>query len=176
MQPDDPIARLARPAEVASPARLASTAIPGRILVVDDDADVREILGRGLRRAAYRVSCAVDGEAGWEALRSDRFDMLITDHEMPRLSGLDLLRRVRAAPLDVPVILISGEIPWAETDLLRLLPPGVALEKPFSLGELLAKVRAMMTRTMRPAGVHGGQPLPGFTRPQPPPLGARAPG
>jgi DNA-binding response OmpR family regulator len=170
MRPDDHITPLARPD------RLESTASPSRILVVDDDAVIRGFLGRMLRRVEYRVSCAEDGEAGWDALRADRFDVLITDHEMPRLTGLDLLRRVRAAPLNVPVILISGKIPWAETDLLRLLPPGVALAKPFAFVDLLAKVRSFLTPTIRAGGFGDGPTRREFDRHQSPPLGARVAG
>ena len=117
----------------------------GYILVVDDDASIRDIVAAVLLRTGYRVSCAEDGEAGWSALCSDTFDMVITDHEMPRLKGLDLLRRVRTVPLHVPVILASGMIPWHEPDLLPLLSPGQVLEKPYSLTELLATVRSFLT-------------------------------
>jgi len=118
------------------------------ILVVDDDAAVRDILGNFLRRSGYRVSCAADGEAGWEALCANSFNALVTDHDMPRLTGLDLLRRVRSGPLKVlPTILISGEMPWGEKDLLDLVWPGVAMEKPFSLLELLTSVRGVLTMT-----------------------------
>jgi DNA-binding response OmpR family regulator len=118
------------------------------ILIVDDDASVRDILGTFLRRSGYRVSSANDGEAGWEALCANSFNALITDHDMPRLTGLDLLRRVRSGPLRVlPTILISGEMPWGEKDLLDLVWPGVAMEKPFSLLELLTSVRGVLTMT-----------------------------
>jgi DNA-binding response OmpR family regulator len=160
----------------AQPARLEATPVPGRILLVDDDPGVRGFLGEMLRRVEYHVSCAEDGEAGWDVLRADRFDVLITDHEMPRLSGLDLLRRVRAAPLDVPVILISGSMPWTEPDLLRLLPPGVALEKPFSFVDLLANIRTFLTPTIRTGPLGDRQTGGELRRPQSPLLGARVVG
>jgi DNA-binding response OmpR family regulator len=115
------------------------------VLVVDDDSGVRNLLTILLRGAGYRVSCAADGEAGWEALCSGGVDALITDHDMPRLSGLGLLRRVRAARRQVPVILISGRMPEGEVDLPQLLSPGFALQKPFSMAEFLAKVRSLLT-------------------------------
>ncbi len=116
-----------------------------RILIVDDDGGIRFAVERGLREAGYRTDCAEDGEAGWDALRTDTFDALITDHEMPRLTGLGLIRRVRAEPLRLPVILMSGRMPSDEAVLFRLLPPGAALKKPFTLSELLAKLRAVLT-------------------------------
>ena len=123
---------------------VALTEFPGRILVVDDDAAVQAVVAEVLRREGYQVDCAEDGEAGWQALRADPLDLLITDHEMPRLSGLDLLRRVRAVPLALPVILMSGNMPADAPDLIALLPPCAALKKPFSVRELLDKVRAFM--------------------------------
>ena len=175
--PDAPLLPLVRPDEAAwpvPPGRPDATSAASRILVVDDDAVIRDFLERMLRRVEYRVRCAEDGEAGWEALRADRFDVLITDHEMPRLTGLELLRRVRATPLNVPVILISGKIPGAETDLVRLLPPGVALAKPFSFANLLAKVRSFLTPG---AGEFGaGLARREWDRQQSPSLGTRVPG
>jgi DNA-binding response OmpR family regulator len=140
------------------------------ILVVDDDAGVREVLANLLRRSGYRVSCANNGEAGWEALCANSFDALITDHAMPRLTGLDLLRRVRSGPLKLlPVILISGKMPWDEADLLELAWPGMAMEKPFSFFELLTSVRTVLTMTTRAASVHDGQTSSVFDHKLPPP-------
>jgi DNA-binding response OmpR family regulator len=115
------------------------------LLVVDDDSGVRNLLATLLRGAGFRVSCAADGEAGWEALCRGGVDAVITDHDMPRLTGLGLLRRVRAAQRQVPVILISGRLPEGEVDLPRLLSPGCALQKPFSMAEFLANVRSLLT-------------------------------
>ena len=130
--------------------RGAPAAPRGRILLVDGDSAIRGILTGLLEDAGYRVRSAIDGEAGWEALRAARFDLLITDHEMPGLTGLELLRRVRADPLPLPAIMISGFMPWDEDDLEWLLQPGAMIAKPFSFGALLAKVRELMDGT--PAG------------------------
>jgi DNA-binding response OmpR family regulator len=143
------------------------------ILVVDDDAGVREVLASLLRRSGYRVSCANNGEAGWEALCAESFDALVTDHAMPRLTGLDLLRRVRAGTLSaLPVILISGKMPWEEADLLDLVWPGMAMEKPFSFFELLTSVRTVLTITTRAESVYNGRATRVFDRNQVPPPAA----
>jgi DNA-binding response OmpR family regulator len=63
---------------------------------------------------------------------------------MPRLKGLDLLRRMRSCRMDMPTILVSGAMPWDEPDMARVLHPGTAMEKPFRLQELLANVRALL--------------------------------
>jgi DNA-binding response OmpR family regulator len=119
--------------------------IANRILVVDDDVGIREAVARMLRHSDYHVSCAADGEDGWDVLCTDKFDVLITDQDMPRLTGVGLIRRLRASPLSLPVILATGNIPWYERDLLDLLHPGMALEKPFSLADLLANIRRVLT-------------------------------
>lgn len=111
-----------------------------RILVVDDDNRIRDIMEKILTKAGYLVKTACDGESGWTSLQLDSFDVVLTDHEMPRLSGLDLLRRLRHDGHDVPVILASGNMPLWEADLPRLIQPGTLLQKPFSVAELLAVV------------------------------------
>jgi len=124
----------------------------GRILVVDDDAGVRYVLERVLHSAGYRVSCAEDGEMGWNALCAGPFDVVITDHDMPRLTGLDLLRRVRTTWANLPVIFVSGRMPWNESDFMKLLRPGLALEKPFSFIELLKNIHSVLTINSAPNG------------------------
>jgi len=152
------------------PNHMDSVNLRNKILIVDDDAGVREVLANLLRRSGYRVSCANNGEAGWEALCAESFDALITDHAMPRLTGLDLLRRVRTGTLNaLPVILISGKMPWEEPDLLDLVWPGLAMEKPFSFFEMLTSVRTVLTMTLRAESVYDGQTLSVFDHKLPPP-------
>jgi DNA-binding response OmpR family regulator len=126
---------------VEFPYRAASSA---HILLVDDDPTVRGTMAFVLKRAGYRVGCAEDGEAGWHALCADPSDLLITDYEMPKLTGLELLRRVRAVSRRLPAILISGCPPRGEPDLESLLHPGAVIPKPFSVCALLAKVRELL--------------------------------
>jgi len=113
-----------------------------RILVVDDDDDVLNLLATILRRSGYDVACAADGEAGWTALNAGNFDLLITDHEMPRLCGLELLQRVRAAALGLPVIMISGNLPITEREFSDAFSPAAAMHKPFMASQILAEVRS----------------------------------
>ena len=101
-----------------------------------------------LIHAGYHVTTAEDGMQGWELFCRCNFDLLITDHDMPRLTGLDLTRRVRTDQRDLPVIMISGRMPWEELDLLSLLQPGIALEKPFAFAELNAHVRSLLASSM----------------------------
>jgi DNA-binding response OmpR family regulator len=119
---------------------------PTRVLIADDDTAILTIMEKILISAGYGVGTASDGEAAWDVFRAERFDVLVTDHDMPRLSGLELVRRLRRHEHRVPVVFISGNMPWGETDLIQLLSPGTTLQKPFSGYDLLATVRGVSTR------------------------------
>jgi len=135
-------------------------ATSAHILLVDDDSAVRGTMAIVLERAGYRVGCAEDGEAGWNALCAAPSDLLITDHEMPKLTGLELLRRVRTVYRRLPAILMSGCPPLGEADLESLLHPGAVIPKPFSVGTLLAKVQELLhgSLTGLPADPREGWP------------------
>jgi DNA-binding response OmpR family regulator len=114
-----------------------------RILVVDDDDDIRRFNAEALTGSGYHVESAVDGADGWEALNADRFDLLITDNNMPRLSGIELIRKLNDACMPVRVILASG-VSHAEESNLRL---AATLPKPFTLEELLGTVKKVLGET-----------------------------
>ena len=80
-----------------------------RLLLADDDAAVRRALSRVLEQAGYEVCVVADGTAAVEAVMGGPFDVILSDVHMPGMSGIDLLRVIRAYDLDVPVILMSGE-------------------------------------------------------------------
>lgn len=131
-----------RPADLSSlpdadPARL-------RLLVADDDPDVLRILCSALQMFQYEVHAAKDGQAAWEALNAGSFDLVITDHMMPRLAGLDLIRKLRRAGHRLPCILISGDLPDLESDPELVLQPMRAVEKPVRLESLIAMVRSLL--------------------------------
>src|SRR6266850_2286293 len=83
---------------------------PHRILVVDDDFDIRQLSAKVLRNRGYQVDAAEDGAAGWEALQTSNYDLLITDHNMPKVSGVELVKKMRAARMTLPVVLASGTL------------------------------------------------------------------
>lgn len=116
------------------------------ILIADDDMYIREAITEYLRREGYTVTTAEDGEAAYAILCDHTIDLLITDENMPRLHGLDLLRRLRKENHHLPVILISGCMPWDEPDLESLVTPGVALDKPFTLSRLLNEIHALESK------------------------------
>jgi DNA-binding response OmpR family regulator len=111
-----------------------------RVLLVDDDADIRGLCARALRRAAFEVDEAEDGERGWTALLSGNHRLFIADYLMPKASGMALARRMRVAGMDQPVILLTtsahadfrSKDPWQRIDAV--------LVKPFTSCELMNRV------------------------------------
>jgi two-component system, OmpR family, response regulator MprA len=126
-----------------------------RILVVDDEAAVRESLERSLRFEGYQVVVAADGAEALERVRDDRPDAVVLDVLMPRLDGLEACRRLRARGDDLPVLLLTARDGVA--DRVNGLDVGADdyLVKPFALEELLARLRALLRRAGGGAGTGG---------------------
>lgn len=117
-----------------------------RILVVEDYTPIREAVSEGLRGEGSAVDATGDGEEGlWYASTHD-YDLILLDIMLPGRSGLDILRAVRAAGKDVPVLLMTAKD--EVTDRVRGLDLGADdyLVKPFALAELYARVRALTRR------------------------------
>jgi two-component system KDP operon response regulator KdpE len=116
------------------------------VLVVDDDPGIREGLARELRAAGYTTMVASDGGSGFEAFRATRPDLVLTDLAMPASDGFALISAVRGVSA-TPVIVLS--VRGGEPDKVRALDLGADdyVTKPFSVGELLARVRAQLRRS-----------------------------
>ncbi|WP_410567600.1 SpoIIE family protein phosphatase [Amycolatopsis sp. cmx-4-61] len=132
-----------RTGDAASPVR-SSAAVPARVLVADDNADMREYLTRLLTDADYRVTTAVDGGQALDIARTDPPDLVISDVMMPGLDGLALVGELRgdARTVAVPVLLLSARA--GQEASIEGLQAGADdyLVKPFAAAELLARVRA----------------------------------
>lgn len=119
-----------------------------RILVVDDDEGIRLQLSWQLEADGFDVTLAADGAAALDELRAGVPDLMVLDLTLPGLSGLDVLRSVRAATptRQLPVIILSGRS--SEEDRITGLDAGADdyLVKPFSPGELAARVRSLLRR------------------------------
>src|SRR3954462_11666298 len=111
-----------------------------RILVVDDEPAIRELYGRILRSAGYELTLACDGAEASELLSSQAYDLLITDHIMPKLTGVELIKRLRSQRLDIPTIMISGSLSVDDPDFSDYVMEGHFLAKPFTARELLEKI------------------------------------
>ena len=118
-----------------------------RILVVDDEAAVRDSLSLSLRFQGYEVSVAADGVAGLDAIREEEPDAVILDVMMPRLDGLEACRRLRSEGRLVPVLMLTARDTVG--DRVAGLDAGADdyLVKPFALQELLARLRALLRRS-----------------------------
>jgi len=118
-----------------------------RILVVEDDREVRELNTTVLSRSGYKVDAAEDGAAAWQALNTDSYDLVITDHNMPKLTGVELLKKLRAARMALPVILVSGTMPTEELNRHPWLQIEATLLKPYTMAELLGTVKNVLRTT-----------------------------
>jgi DNA-binding response OmpR family regulator len=116
-----------------------------RILVVDDESSVRESVGYALEQEGFEVTLAADGEDAEGKLSDGNFELLIIDIMMPGKSGLDICREVRSRS-PVPIILLTAKD--AEVDKVVGLEVGADdyVTKPFSVRELLGRVRAQLRR------------------------------
>ncbi|HEV8228715.1 MAG TPA: response regulator transcription factor [Candidatus Limnocylindria bacterium] len=125
-----------------------------KILLVDDDTNLRHTLGYALRQEGYEVITADDGERGLETFRQTRPDVVVLDVMLPRLDGFEVCRRIRRES-DVPVIMLTARD--TEMDKVVGLEIGADdyLAKPFSTRELIARLRAMVRRTRRTEPVRG---------------------
>lgn len=117
-----------------------------RILITEDDATLAEALQFSLTQASYAVDWVANGIAADEALRNGGFGLLILDLGLPKLDGLEVLRRLRRRNDALPVLILSGrEEPEEKVEGLDLGADDY-LVKPFSLNELQARVRALLRR------------------------------
>jgi CheY-like chemotaxis protein len=134
------------PAEASSrgPARPAH-----RILLVEDDSAVRQASAMFLVRAGYQVNAVEGSQAAWEALQSLSYDLLITDNQMPEMSGLELVRKLRSAQLALPVIMASGGIDERDLTQNQWLQPAKVLPKPFTGAALLETVAEVLPLAAR---------------------------
>ena len=123
-----------------------------RILVTDDDRAVRESLRRSLTFNGYTVELAVDGLDALQQMGVERPDALVLDVMMPRLDGLEVCRRLRAAGDDLPILVLTARDSVSER--VAGLDAGADdyLPKPFALEELLARLRALLRRTAMEEG------------------------
>ena len=119
----------------------------GRVLVVDDDPDVRDSLARALRLSGYAVTTAVHGADALTAVARSPVDLIVLDVQMPVVDGFDACRMLRARGDATPVLVLTARA--AVDDRVTGLEVGADdyLVKPFALRELLARVRALLRRS-----------------------------
>lgn len=126
-----------------------------RVLLVEDDPDIAADVAQALTSAGFRVERAADGETAWFAGDTEDFDVVVLDLGLPKLDGLSVLKRWRASGRSFPVLILSARGAW--TEKVDGIEAGADdyLAKPFELGELAARVRALVRR----AGGHAAPVL-----------------
>ena len=117
-----------------------------KILVIDDEPQIRRVMRMSLTAQGYVIADAKSGEEGLDRLRQERFDLVLLDMNMPGMSGLAACREIRSSS-DVAIIMLT--VRDAETDKIAALDAGADdyVTKPFSMPELLARIRANLRRT-----------------------------
>jgi CheY-like chemotaxis protein len=117
-----------------------------RILVVDDNHDTRQLCVNLLVDFGYEVEAAADGAAGWEAIQINHYDLIVTDNKMPKMTGIEMLKKIRSTHKLVPVIMATGDLPTQVFRRKPWLQPDASLQRPFSLGDLLATIKKVLRR------------------------------
>ena len=117
-----------------------------RILLIEDDPDIADLVRRGLSARHYVVDVAHDGEAGSELAWSNEYDLMIMDIHMPKMDGRTLCRSLRAEKITTPILMLTAMS--GREDIIAGLDDGADdyLTKPFDFGVLLARVRALTRR------------------------------
>jgi two-component system, cell cycle sensor histidine kinase and response regulator CckA len=116
-----------------------------RILVVDDETSVRQLTTEMLIRAGFQVEAAADGAAGWEAIQAKHYDLVITDNFMPNVTGIEMVKKIHAGSMNLPVIMATAIFPQEEFQLHPWLESIPTLLKPFRATELLYTVRKVLS-------------------------------
>lgn len=116
------------------------------ILVVEDDARIAAFVRQGLEESGYTVAVASDGEDGFYDARYNDYDLIVLDLMLPTMDGIEVARRLRAEKKATPILMLTARD--TEKDKIRGLDIGADdyVTKPFSFGEFLARVRALLRR------------------------------
>jgi DNA-binding response OmpR family regulator len=125
-----------------------------KLLIVEDEARMADLLRKGLTEEGHLATCAADGAEGLALAKSYEFDVIILDVMMPRLSGYDMAKRLRAEKVGTPIVMLTARD--SVPDIVRGLDVGADdyLTKPFSFDELLARLRAVKRRALVAQDVH----------------------
>ena len=124
-----------------------------KILIVDDEPDIMELVSYNLKKAGFAVSSASDGEEALRMIREKHFDLIVLDLMLPGIHGMELCRILRNNPktAHIPIIMLTAK--GEETDKIQGLETGADdyMTKPFSPKELIARVKAILRRRSRRA-------------------------
>lgn len=118
-----------------------------RILVIEDELELRELLGRALRKAGYAVDLIDDGDEGLFYATEYPIDLAIVDLGLPGQSGMEIIRALRKRDLSYPVLVLTARSDWQDKVQALELGADDYVTKPFRLEELMARVQALLRRS-----------------------------
>jgi len=125
-----------------------------KLLIVEDEARMADLLRKGLTEEGHAATCASDGAEGLALAKAYEFDVIILDIMMPKLSGYDLAKRLRAEKIRTPILMLTARD--AVPDIVRGLDLGADdyMTKPFSFEELVARLRSVKRRALAAEDIH----------------------
>jgi DNA-binding NtrC family response regulator len=141
-------AHISQPVGQAAESHLPRTTSPQRILVVDDDGDLRQFNFDVLVQSGYHVETAEDGAVAWDLLPQASYDLLVTDNDMPKVSGVELLKTLHAAHRALPAIMATGTFPEQEFGRHPWIRPAAVILKPYTVEKLLGTVKEVLLATV----------------------------
>lgn len=130
---------------------------PYRILLVEDDAEISEMLKNYLETEQYEVACAFDGQHACAMFDDMPFDLVLLDLMIPKLSGMGVMQHIRGKSF-VPIIILSAKDSESDKTLGLGLGADDYITKPFSVVEVLARIKAALRRTVQYDGAAGERP------------------
>ena len=117
-----------------------------RILIVEDEKKVADMIARGLKAEGYAVDVALDGQNGWDMANGCEYDLVILDLMLPKLSGREVLQRIRRKNQQVPILILTARDGTDEKVQNFEAGADDYLTKPFAFAELLVRVKALLRR------------------------------
>jgi CheY-like chemotaxis protein len=139
--------RIPQPGTSAGAPRQRSAKFSHRVLIVDEDRDLRQLYAEALAGQGYQVDAAKDGVGAWKALQANCYQLLITEHAIPNLTGVELVKMLRAARMALPVVMVAGRLPTHELGRNPSLQLAATLSKPFQAEVLLDTVQNLLCAT-----------------------------
>ncbi len=133
--------------DTAGAALDCQTNLPRRILVVDDDPWFRHLNSDILALHGFAVDVAENGAAAWDAIQLTKYDLLVTDNNMPELSGIQLVKKIFDAGIPLSAIMASGTVSTDELDRNQWFNIEAVLRKPYTTGMLLETVKNVLLMT-----------------------------
>jgi DNA-binding response OmpR family regulator len=121
-----------------------------RILVVEGEADIRRLHSEALACSGYHVDTVEDGATAWETLQQNNYDLLVTAHYLPKMSGVELIKKMHDTSIRLPVIMTTRTLPRWDTWELAARPwlqPTAVMRAPYTTEELLGTVRNILQAT-----------------------------